>query len=192
LFERVGRGLGLVIEAHATDGSRPIGRGVGPSLEVRDVLAVLDNDPHAPADLREKALFFAGRILAWDPGCGSEACARARAAELLTSGAARSALERIIEAQGRRRSRVLPGKFTHTVKADHSGSIAGMDGWAVAAVARGAGAPNDQRAGLDLLRGVGDSVRAGDPLYIIHAGSEADLAIAVSLAAKSKGYSIAN
>ena len=38
-----------------TDGGQPIGRGVGPVLEARDVMQVLRNDPHAPADLREKA-----------------------------------------------------------------------------------------------------------------------------------------
>ena len=59
LFQRIGQGLGLVVEAHATDGSKPVGRGVGPALEVRDVLEVLENASHAPADLRDKALFFA-------------------------------------------------------------------------------------------------------------------------------------
>src|SRR5262249_57754535 len=87
LFESVGQGLGLTVEAHATDGSHPIGRGIGPALEVRDVLWVLDNDPRAPADLREKALFFAARILRWDTALGSDAAARARAEALPASGA---------------------------------------------------------------------------------------------------------
>ena len=38
----------------------PIGRGVGPALEVRDVLQVLSGDPGAPADLRDKAIAYAG------------------------------------------------------------------------------------------------------------------------------------
>lgn len=190
LFERVGRGLGLVIEAHATDGSKPIGRGVGPALEARDVLAVLNNDPAAPIDLREKALFFAGRILSWDPALESEARGRARAAALLASGAARAALEQIIDAQGRREPRLVPGSFTQTVKADRSGTLARIDGWAVAAIARAAGAPSDKRAGLDVLCSVGYPVRAGEPLYVIHAGSEADLATAVTLATKNSGCSV--
>ena len=72
LFEKTGAGLGLQVKAYATDGSRPIGRGIGPALEVRDVEWVLDGHPDAPADLREKALFFASRILAWDPSVGDE------------------------------------------------------------------------------------------------------------------------
>ena len=190
LFERIGQGLGLVVEAHATDGTKPIGFGVGPALEARDVFAVLDNEPDAPADLREKALFFAGRILAWDPAVGSQEAGQDRARELLASGAGSAALERIIDAQGRRQPPVLPGAYTHMITADRSGIITGIDGWTVAGVARLAGAPSDLRSGLDLMRAVGDSVRAGEPLYVIHAGSETDLATAVNTATVAHGYLI--
>jgi len=190
LFERIGQGLGLTVEAHATDGTRPIGCGVGPALEARDVFAVLDNEPDAPADLREKALFFAGRILAWDPAVGSQEAGQDRARELLASGAGSAALERIIDAQGRRQPPVLPGPYTHMITADRSGVVTGIDGWTVAGVARLAGAPSDLRSGLDLMRAVGDSVRAGEPLYVIHAGSETDLATAANKATAAHGYLI--
>jgi len=190
LFERIGQGLGLTVEAHATDGTRPIGCGVGPALEARDVFAVLDNEPDAPADLREKALFFAGRILAWDPAVGSQEAGQERARELLSSGAGCAALERIIDAQGRRQPPVLPGPYTHMVAADRSGVITGIDGWTIAGIARLAGAPSDLRSGLDLMHAVGDTVRAGEPLYVIHAGTETDLAIAVNKATDAHGYLI--
>ncbi|MFS2117712.1 thymidine phosphorylase, partial [Herbaspirillum frisingense] len=35
LFEQVGQGLGMQVRALATDGGQPIGRGIGPALEVR-------------------------------------------------------------------------------------------------------------------------------------------------------------
>jgi thymidine phosphorylase len=189
LFERVGRALGLNVEAHPTDGTAPIGRGIGPALEVRDCLSVLENDPGAPRDLRDKALFFAGRMLAWDPAIGSTGKGRARAEELLTSGAARAALERIIETQGRREI-VRPGSFKQPVKARRSGTVREIDGWAIAGIARLAGAPMDKSAGIDLMAQPGEQVRAGDPLYMIHAGSEADLAAAAALATKSSGYGL--
>lgn len=191
LFERIGQGLGLVVEAHATNGERPVGRGVGPSLEARDVFAVLDNAADAPADLRDKALFFAGRILAWDPEIGSIALGEARARQLLASGAGRAALDRIIDAQGRRTPAVLPGLHMRVVNADRSGLITGIDGWTIAGVARRAGAPSDLRSGLDLIRAVGDAVKAGEPLYVIHAGTEADLAAAAAVAQTAHGYRIA-
>ncbi|MGL1138575.1 hypothetical protein ACSIJM_24055, partial [Vibrio parahaemolyticus] len=71
--------FGLTLEVALTDGSRPIGRGVGPELEIRDVLAVLDRDGAAPMDLRAKAIELAGRLLEFDPGVrGGAGAAQAR------------------------------------------------------------------------------------------------------------------
>lgn len=188
LFEMVGEGIGLTVEAYATDGSAPIGRGIGPALEVRDVRWVLNGDERAPADLREKALFFASRILAWDPAIGSLHQARARAEDLLSSGAAAAAFERIVDAQGRKVDPAGPGRATFTVKSGQSGKIAAIDGWVIADIARRAGAPMDKGAGIDLLRRVGDDVMAGEPLYVIHANAEIDLAVAAARAQQAQAY----
>lgn len=190
LFETVGSGLGLVVNAFPTDGSRPIGRGIGPALECRDVGWVLGNDPQAPADLVEKALFFASRILAWDPALGSVVAGRERAEELLRSGAARAAFERIIDAQGRREPPVAPGLLVHTVRSPKAGTITEIDGWAVAGIARRAGAPFDKAAGIDLRRHVGDSVAVGDPLFAIHASASSDLDEAKAMASSCECYVI--
>lgn len=190
LFETVGAGLGLVVNAFPTDGSRPIGRGIGPALECRDVGWVLDNDPQAPVDLVEKALFFASRILAWDPALGSVAAGQARAEELLRSGAARAAFERIIDAQGRREPPVAPGLLVHTVRSPKAGIVTEIDGWAVAGIARRAGAPFDKAAGIDLRRHVGDKVAVGDPLFAIHASASSDLDEAKAMADSCDCYVI--
>ena len=58
LFIYVGNALGLEIEVKVTDGKAPIGRGIGPALEARDVISVLRNDRNAPADLKEKSLLL--------------------------------------------------------------------------------------------------------------------------------------
>jgi thymidine phosphorylase len=68
MFEYVGGQIGLALDVVLTDGSQPIGRGIGPVLEARDVMAVLRNEPSAPADLRQRALLLAGRVLDFDPG----------------------------------------------------------------------------------------------------------------------------
>jgi thymidine phosphorylase len=190
LFEKVGRGLGLTVQAFVTDGSKPIGRGIGPALEARDVSWVLDNHPEAPADLVEKALFFASRILAWDPGIGSVEAGRHRAEELLRSGAARKAFDRIIDVQGRRLPPATPGLLIHTVHADRAGTVKEIDGWAVAGIARRAGAPFDKASGVDLQRNVGDSVERGEPLLVIHASTPGDLEEAKRLAGSSQCYVI--
>jgi thymidine phosphorylase len=77
------------------------------------------------------------------------------------------------------------------VKAARSGTVTAVDGWTIAGIARRAGAPSDQGAGLDLLVRQSDVVRAGDPLYLIYANAEAELASAIALADKDCGYMIA-
>ena len=67
LFEYVARRMGLSLDVVITDGRQPVGQGVGPVLEARDVMRVLQNDPRAPDDLRQKALRLAGRLIECDP-----------------------------------------------------------------------------------------------------------------------------
>ncbi|HEY5796456.1 MAG TPA: phosphonate metabolism protein/1,5-bisphosphokinase (PRPP-forming) PhnN [Bosea sp. (in: a-proteobacteria)] len=188
LFESVGRSVGLHVEAFPTCGAGPIGRGIGPALEVRDVLWVLEGHAQAPADLREKALAFAGRILSWDSAIATPERGRARAEELLASGAARQALDGIVAAQGRRDIVPKPAALTHTVRASRPGRIGEIDGWCIAGIARRAGAPFDKGAGIDLLRGVGDDITAGEGLFTIHASAGPDLEAAVAMATADDGF----
>ncbi|SOZ69423.1 putative bifunctional: glycosyl transferase and thymidine/pyrimidine nucleoside phosphorylase [Cupriavidus taiwanensis] len=182
MFEHVGKGLGLHVRALVTDGSRPIGRGIGPALEVRDVRQVLANDPLAPADLRDKALRFAGEIIAFDPRVGSAAAGRRIATALLDEGKASAAFARIAAAQGARAAPVAPGAHTCMVSAALAGRVAAIDGLRISGVARAAGAPRDAGAGIDLLCTIGTRVAQGQPLYRIHADSDTALAAAAALA----------
>ena len=188
LFKTVGDALGLVVLPQVTDGSAPIGRGIGPALEVRDVLCVLDNDLTAPHDLAAKALKFAGSILAWDPRIGNEAAGRDRALQLLQSGAAREKFEQIIDAQGRRSTPILPAEQTYTVISPFSGHIGKIEISQVSAIARAAGAPQDPSAGIALIAQMADEILRGDPLFTIHAGVSTKLDIATSLASENCGF----
>lgn len=187
LFEYVAANLGLEIEVVFTDGAQPIGRGVGPALEARDVMQVLANDPGAPADLREKAIRLAACVLDADPDLpGGKAEARAR--ELLQSGAARAKMDAIMEAQGPSPVTAAPAELIHEVTAGAAGVVEGVDCLRIANIARLAGAPTDPGAGIDLLKRIGDVVRPGDPLYRIHGSDDSDFAFAVEAAQIDPGF----
>ncbi|MEM8855609.1 MAG: hypothetical protein AAGD34_18040, partial [Pseudomonadota bacterium] len=47
--------------------------------------------------------------------------------------------------------------------------------FAIAGLARRAGAPADKGAGVRLLAGIGESVRAGEPLLTVHASARSAL-----------------
>ena len=179
LFEQVGEGVGLSVRVNIADGSRPIGRGVGPLLEVIDVLDVLRSAPGAPQDLTDKAVDYAAQILEWAGGVTpGEGAARAR--DLISSGAAEAKLQEILEHQTRHSYTLTPGGFTDVVEAPRDGMVQSVDIRSIATVARRAGAPRDKAAGVVLLANVGTQVEAGQPLMRIHASSGQGLAAALS------------
>jgi thymidine phosphorylase len=191
LFELVAGRLGMGLEVVLTDGGQPIGRGVGPVLEVRDVLAVLENQAHAPQDLREKAIMLAGRVLEADPAMPAGAGA-SRARDLLEDGSARRKLDQIIAAQGPSPIRSGLGTLVEEVAATRTGRVEAIDCLRIASIARLAGAPNDPGAGIDLLFKAGDLVRAGAPLYRIHGSEPSDFRFAVEAAEEDSGVLVSS
>ena len=190
LFEFVGDQVGLNLSVELTDGSQPIGYGVGPALEARDVLRVLRGDPAAPRDLRDRALLLAGRLLEFDPalrgGKGSQ-----RALELLESGAAARQFDRIVAAQGPAPV-VTIGGLVKDVVAPHSGIVTAIDCYRIARIARMAGAPTDKGAGVDLFKKVGDPVESGAPLYRVHAEHPTDFRFATEMTEADHGYTLSD
>ena len=189
LFESVGSAMGLVVKAFPTDGSGPIGCGIGPALEARDVMLVLDNHPQAPADLLAKSLFFAAHILALDPAVGSFENGHRLATELLQSGAARRRMDAIVTQQG-----LVPADHQATqhveVRAAQSGLVRAIDGGIISGIARQAGAPGLKLAGVDLKKSVGDKVHKGELLYLIQGTNMAQLQLASQLAEQNHGYAL--
>lgn len=189
LFEYTGDRMGIHLEVIITDGSQPVGRGIGPVLEARDIMQVLNNDPHAPSDLRQKALRLAGRLLEFDPDVrGGYGYAIAR--DILDSGRALKKMSEIIEAQGAQTEKYLPGNLTYEVCAPQDGVVTSIDNYVVAKVARLAGAPIDKGAGVDVLKKLGEPVSKGEPLYRVHAEYKADYAFAKALTDQNSGYAI--
>lgn len=189
LFEYIGDRMGLHLEVIITDGTQPVGRGIGPVLEARDVMQVLHNDPAAPSDLRQKALRLAGRVLEFDPDVrGGYGYAIAR--DILDSGRALEKMHDIIEAQGAREEQLEPGRLTFEVCAEQKGTVIEIDNYHLAKLARLAGAPMDKGAGVDLLKKLGDEVKKGEPLYRVHAEYQSDFHFAKTFTEKTSGYRI--
>lgn len=176
----VGEAVGLRMGVHISDGRQPVGRGIGPALEAHDVLEVLRNSPHAPSDLRERALDVAGAVLellpAIAPGSG-----RIQAAGALASGAAMRKFVAICMAQGGFRE---PGRarFVEPFVAPVDGQLGCINNRQLARIAKLAGAPRNPTAGVVCSLREGDSIRRGMPLFLVHAGSKGELAYALDYA----------
>ena len=192
LFEYVAGRLHLSLDVVITDGRQPIGLGIGPMLEARDVMRVLQNDPLAPMDLRQKALRLAGRLIEFDPDVrGGEGFAIAR--DILDSGRALAKMNDIVAAQGARAfdpTQLAMGPLHFEVRAERSGVVSGIDNLQLARIARLAGAPKVPQAGVDLQRKLGEPVVAGDLLYTVYAAYPSDLQFSQAACHRSTGYQI--
>ncbi|RTL41078.1 MAG: thymidine phosphorylase family protein [Burkholderiales bacterium] len=169
----VGRALGLRVALRITDGLQPVGRGIGPALEARDVLAVLRGEADAPGDLRQRALELAGDILELG-GAAAHGAGLARAREVLADGRAWSRFQAICEAQGGMRE-VPVAAHRHTVLAPAAGHVKAIDNRVLARAAKLAGAPNAAAAGIEVHARLGDPVSAGQPLFTLHAQARGEL-----------------
>ena len=167
-FMEIGSRLGIKVQGAVTYGEQPIGRAIGPALEAKEAMEVLMNRP-GPRDVAEKATAIAGILLEM---AGRED-GKALAEELLRSGKAEQKMREIIEAQGGD-PEVLPediavGDHQFTVRSDRSGHLLWINNSSIAEVARFAGCPRDEGAGILLARKIGDAVEEGDPLFTIFA-----------------------
>lgn len=171
--------MGLNIRAVQTSGAEPVGRGIGPALEARDVVAVLKGDKTAPADLRDRALRLAGEILTL--GGKASGSGLAEATHMLDSGEAWRKFQAICGAQGGMRTPpVAPFKRDFTARS--AGRIAAIDNRKLARVGKLAGAPVSPAAGLEICARVGQVVAKGQPLFTLHAQTPGEMAYAAAYA----------
>jgi thymidine phosphorylase len=176
MFERVGREVGLQVRAVVTDGRQPVGAGIGPALEARDVVAVTRGDRNAPGDLRDRAILLAGETLELAGMCSTgEGAPLARL--ILDDGRAWRKLQAICEAQGGMRTPPTSSQRVE-IRTLKSGVVIGIDNRRLARTAKLAGAPAAAAAGVDLHVRLGTRVDADRALFTIHADTRGELAYA--------------
>jgi len=181
-FIQLGKKLGMVVKVINTAADQPIGNGLGPALEAKDVLWTLANHKNAPQDLREKGLYLAGIMLEMG-GKAKKGQGKKMAQKILASGKALEQFKKIIKAQGGN-PKIKPediqvGNLVHDVFAQKSGKVTLMNDDVFSKAARLAGAPTDKKAGILLRLHLNDKVKKGDVLYTIYAVNERKLGEAV-------------
>ena len=182
-MKTVGRLLGLTLSIETTDGRQPVGYGIGPALEARDVLAVLQGSPTAPTDLRQRAMQLAGAVLD-AAGTTSKGAGVELARSTLDSGRAWTKFQAICEAQGGMRE--PPEAPLHEeIPAPRSGRVVELDNRRLARIAKLAGAPRDPSAGAVIHVRLGDRVSEDQPLLTLHAESPGELRYALDYMSRS-------
>ena len=184
-FERLGKHFKKKLKCVLTDGSQPIGNGIGPVLELIDLIKVLDPKQKGPEDLETKALFLAGELFEMT-GKAKKGKGVMLAEEILCSGRAFSKFKQIIKAQKGKLGNFKPAKFKHNILAKRSGKILEIDNKKINSLARVAGCPTDKSSGLYLHYHVGDNVKKEDKILTIYSESKSRLNHAVRFYASKK------
>jgi thymidine phosphorylase len=172
-LKSVARKFNLTTKIIFTDGSQPVGNGIGPALEARDILSVLNGDKNAPKFLRDRALMLAGKVIEFSPSV-RPGQGLVIATEILDSKKALSKFQAICNAQGGMRE-IPTAPYTHTVTSKYSGTVVNINNRFISRVAKLAGAPQSKAAGVDLFVSVPSIVAKSQPLFAIHSETEGEL-----------------
>lgn len=170
-FIELGERLGMKVECALTYGDSPVGRSIGPALEIKEALQVLEGS-NEPNSLIQKSVSLAGIALEMS-GKAARGTGAAAAQDLLTKGKALEKLRQIIAIQGGdpnvTAADIVHGQHQFVVNAPSSGYVINFNNSSLINLARTAGAPHDRGAGIVLHAKKGKQVKLGDPIFTIYA-----------------------
>ncbi len=192
-FKYIAKKFGIKIKVIIIQTEDPVGMGVGPALEARDVLRVLQQKDNYPADLANKSIHLAGELLELS-GRAKKGKGAKMAWEALASGAAWQKMQEIIKLQGGKPdidpNDIVIAAHKKYYTAGKSGRITFTDNKAINTVARILGAPRDKLAGIYLNKEYDDHVKKGERLFTLYARTQERLKLADTALKKMKIFKI--
>lgn len=188
-FKYLAKRFKVTLEVFVHRTTQPAGRGIGPLLETREALKVLEQLEDRPKDLEEKALILAGMLLDL---CLKDAPKKLQqrietefgtgikwAEYILSSKHALKKMQQIIQVQGGdpriASTDLVPGRYDYTVKADKSGEIKEIDCKNATIIAKILGAPAQKKSGIYLHKKNGERVQKNAMLCTLYSESEQHL-----------------
>lgn len=165
---------------HKTD--EPAGRGIGPVLETREAIRVLEQKRGRPLDLEIRALNLAANLLDL---CLKDSNKTLKeyvekvygnthgwAIDILKSGRAFKKMQQIIKAQGGNPNidseHLKPAKHSIKIVSGRNGEIKSMNSKNITSIARLLGAPDQKKAGIYLDKKIGEKILKGDTICTLY------------------------
>ncbi len=193
IFEYLAKKFQIKIKILIDNLTGPVGRGIGPSLEIRDILKVLEQTPDRPLDLEKRALELAGTLLELI-GTAKKGKGKTIALGQLTNGQALAQFKKIIAAQGGKaelNSETIPlGNYSFEIKSSKTGIVKEIDSKELIRIARLLGSPSTKEAGIYLNKIIGETVNKEEVLFTLYTNSQQRLDLALNELKKLELYSI--
>jgi len=190
-FEYLGKYFKRKLKVVLTDGSQPIGNGIGPSLELIDILKILNPKEQGPRDLEKKSLFLAGELLEIT-GKAKKGEGIKIAEKILYSGEAFEKFKDIIKAQNGNFKKIKCARFKKDILSKKSGEIFFIDNHKINSLARITGCPVSKSSGLYLYNHVNDKVKKGQKILTIYSESKSRLEEAIKFYNREKPIKISD
>ncbi len=180
LFKEISAKFGIKLEVYKRKPVGPDGNAIGPTLECREFLRVLEQDPARSLQLEKVSLDMAGMILEMtgraESGKGFD-----MAKEILISGKALQKFKEIIEVQGGNPNVVSSdlrfGPLSYDIISQKTGTIQFIDNKRAMDVCRGLGNPYIKESGIYFYKSPGQTVSVGEKVATIYATTQTRLEI---------------
>ena len=185
LFKDIGHKLGINVITYERKVLGPDGNGIGPLLEIRDVLYILERNPRRPLALENLAIDMTSRLIAFVTQKNlKDIIIKVR--EQLESQEALKKFWEIAYAQGAtvlvKSDDLTPAKYNYTLTFAKAGVIKEFNNWSIKKLMRVLGTPFIKTAGGFMHASVGDTVKKGQPFITLYAESLESLEKAKKLA----------
>jgi len=187
-FLYLAKKFGMKVKVVRTPSFEPVGRGIGPALEARDVLRVLQQKELRPVDLEKKAVRLSGYLLELAGFCKFGQGEKIAQRQLI-SGEANRQMKKIIAAQGGNADidsdEVALGALNYEIHAKKNGRVVFINNKAINEICVNLGAPSDKIAGIHMHVHYQDKVRVKDKLFTFYAQSQDRIKLALKALEKN-------
>jgi len=184
-FEQLAKKFDIKIDVLIHKTEEPAGRGIGPVLETKESLMVLEQDPERAPDLEARSINLAGSLLELCLGSSPKEYQKLMrdkygngfnwARTILQSEIALAKFKQIIKAQGGdpkvTSTDLKPGKHMFKLKAEKNCEIDNFNVKNLSMITRILGAPDMKTAGIYLNKKIGEKIKKGETICTFYSDS---------------------
>ena len=172
-FKKLGKSFNLKLDCFLEKTEEPLGNGIGPVLEMKDVIKVLSRE--SPCyKIEQKSLALSAKLLEMT-GKAKKGKGISLATDILNSGRAFEKFKQIIQAQQGSLDNMKEARLKHDIIAEKNGKIKEINVKKINTLARFLGCPADKSAGVYLYKHLNEAVKKGEKILTLYSESEAEL-----------------
>ncbi|MBI2028121.1 MAG: thymidine phosphorylase [Candidatus Levybacteria bacterium] len=188
-FEYIAKKFNIKIRVLIHRTNEPAGRGIGPILETREAIRVLQQKHNRPLDLEIRSINLAGNLLEL---CLNDSPKKLKeyvrknfgnsfgwATYILKNGFAFKKMQEIIRVQEGNPNLdsedLKPGKFIFRLHAQKKSKITNINSSNITIIAKALGAPEQKGAGIYLEKKLGENVEKGELLCTLYSQNSYNL-----------------